>query len=431
MTSSAISRIGKRISTFVGAQSAVQILNATTGLLLLRLLSKPEFAIYAIALGIQGTISVLTDIGFGGAIIGLVGTKYQDRQLLGSYIKVASHIRQMLMLVVAVIAIGCIIGFRHVNVEGHSSGEVTFLAVAVLITVQFQAWSSYYDVPLLLNNRLVSYYSPQIVAAALRMASAAVLYYMHIISSTTVIVANTMCIVIMGLSYRYLARQWIMVPKVLSKDHAREMLRYLTPLIPGTVYQALQSQVSLFIIAVFGHVGQIAEVAAAGRIGQLFLLLNSSNGVLVTPFFAKTPHYLFRKRYVNALCAVGAVSILVAVSAKVFPGLYLLLLGARYSNLTVQIQLVVYASAIGYFAGAMWSVAVARKWIFWWSGSLQMILLILIQVICVAFLPLSTSQGVLKMNIYTALGALTVQILHMIQGLFDYSKGDTSEMIVS
>ncbi len=68
MNLSNISRIGKKLSTFVGGQSAVQLLNAATGLLLLRLMTKPDFAIYAIALGIQGMITILTDIGFGGAI---------------------------------------------------------------------------------------------------------------------------------------------------------------------------------------------------------------------------------------------------------------------------------------------------------------------------------------------------------------------------
>jgi O-antigen/teichoic acid export membrane protein len=431
MNFSSASRIGKRLSAFIGGQSAVQLLNAATGLLLLRLMSKPDFAIYAIALGIQGMITILTDIGFGGAISALVGTRYRDKALLGSYIKTASHLRQVLLVVIGGSGILLAAVFRNVGIQAHGQKELVLLALAVLLTVQFQAWASYYEIPLLLNNKLVSYYSPQIAAAALRIVSSVALYYMHIITSTTVIVANTLSIVVMGVSYRVLAKPWIHVPRKASKKHGREMVRFLVPLLPGTIYQAVQGQVSLFLIAVFGHVSQIAEVAAAGRIGQLFLLLNSSNGVLVTPFFSKTPRSLFRRRYGYAICAFGAVSILVAASAKLFPGAYLLLLGSNYSNLTPQVRLVVYASAIGYFAGAMWSVAVARKWIFWWSGSLQVILLTAVQLVCVMFLPLSTSEGVLKMNIYTALGALTVQILHVIQGFSVHAKGEAAEAVAS
>jgi O-antigen/teichoic acid export membrane protein len=426
-----VSRIGKRLSTFVGGQSAVQLLNAATGLLLLRLMSKPDFALYAIALGIQGMITILTDIGFGGAITGLVGTRYQDKALLGSYIRTASHLRQVLLVVIIGAAITLGLVFRKFEFESHGRKDLILLALAVLLTVQFQAWASYYEIPLILNNRLMSYYAPQIVAAALRILSTFFLYYLHWISSTTVIVANTLSIVVMGVSYRVLARRWIDVPRIASREHGKEMVRFLVPLLPGTIYQALQGQISLFLIAVFGHVSQIAEVAAAGRIGQLFLLLNSSNGILVTPFFAKTPSDLFRRRYLKAMCAVGGVAMMVAVSAKVCPGAYLLLLGAKYNNLTPQVQLVIYASAIGYFAGAMWCVAVARKWIFWWSGSMQMILLTLIQLGCVLFLPLSTSEGVLKMNIYTALGALTVQIFHVIQGFSVHAKAEASEALAS
>jgi O-antigen/teichoic acid export membrane protein len=426
-----ISRAGKKLSTFVGGQSAVQLLNAATGLLLLRLMTKPDFAIYAIALGIQGMITILTDMGFGGAISGLVGTRYQDKDVLGSYIKTASHLRQVLLLIICGAGILLAGLFRNAKFEAYGRQELILLSLAVLLTVQFQAWASYYEIPLLLNSKLVLFYSPQIAAAALRIVSSVVLYYMHWISATTVIMANTLSIVVMGVSYRFMARRWIHVPRKASKEHSREMIRFLTPLLPGTVYQALQGQISLFLIAVFGHVGQIAEVAAAGRIGQLFLLLNSSNGVLIGPYFSKSPRPLFRKRYLNAMGCVAAVALMVVASAKLCPGAYLLLLGAKYSNLTPQVQLVIYASAIGYFTGAMWTIAVARKWIFWWSGSMQVIVLTLVQFVCVVFLPLSTSEGVLKMNIYTAFGALSVQIVHVIQGFSVHAKAEAAEAIAS
>jgi O-antigen/teichoic acid export membrane protein len=373
-------------------------------------------------------ITILTDIGFGSAISGLVGTRYQDKSLLGSYIKTASRLRQILLIIIAGGAVLLVLAFHNVQFQGYGRREVVFLSLAILLTVQFQAWASYYEIPLLLHNKLISFYTPQIAAAALRIVSSVVLYELHWISSTTIIAANTLSIVIMGVSYRLMARPWIHVPRVASKEHGREMVRFLLPLLPGTVYQALQGQISLFLIALFGHVGQIAEVAAAGRIGQLFLLLNSSNSVLVGPFFSKTPRSLFRRRYVYAMAACAAVAVAVAASARLFPGPYLLLLGAQYSNLTPQVQLVIYAAAIGYFVGAMWSVAVARKWVFWWSGSLQVIVLTLVQLVCVVFLPLNTSEGVLKMNIWTAFGALSVQILHVVQGFPKHSRAKAIEV---
>jgi hypothetical protein len=79
----------------------------------------------------------------------------------------------------------------------------------------------------------------------------------------------------------------------------------------------------------------------------------------------------------------------------------------------------------------MWTIAIARKWIFWWSGSMQVIVLTLVQLVCVMFLPLNTSEGVLKMNIYTAFGALSVQLMHVLQGFSVHAKAEAAEAIAS
>jgi hypothetical protein len=44
-------------------------------------------------------------------------------------------------------------------------------------------------------------------------------------------------------------------------------------------------------------------------------------------------------------------------------------------------------------------------------------------------LPLNTSEGVLRMNIYTGLGALTVQIFHVIQGFSVYARAEAAETV--
>jgi len=61
--------------------------------------------------------------------------------------------------------------------------------------------------------------------------------------------------------------------------------------------------------------------------------------VLVTPFIARTPFPLFRRRFTLVMCAAGGVALTIIASAKLFPGAYLLVLGPKYGNLTSQVQL--------------------------------------------------------------------------------------------
>lgn len=431
MNLASITRIGKRVSAFVGGQGSVQALNAAAGLVLLRLLSKPEFAMYAVALGVQSMITVLTEVGFSGAIIGLTGTRHREKEVLGRYIYAASAIRRGLVLVVTFIAFAAVILLRNTRFESHGGTEIILLAIAVLVTLQFQAWTAYYEAPLLLHTRLVAFYTPQVGSALCRLAGVFVLYYLHIISAVTVIWVNTAMYVATGVAYRVMARPWITLPRRFPREQAREMIRYLAPLVPMYIYTALQGQISLFLITIFGHMSQIAEVAAASRIGQIFLLLGTSNTVLVMPFFAKTPRAQFYRRLVYALSATATAGIAIAASAWLFPEIYLFILGSKYRNLTYQVQLVVYSAAVGYFLNSMWAIASARKWVFWWSGTLQVVVLTVVQAVCVILLPLNTSEGVLKMNLFTAFGALAVQVAYLIQGLSIHARAGEEKAVAS
>src|SRR5258708_12076275 len=98
------------------------------------------------------------------------------------------------------------------------------------------------------------------------------------------VIVNTMSIVVMGLSYRYLAQRWIEVPRGLSKEHARGMIRFLIPVVPGSVYQSLQGQCSLFFITAFGPIGPLASGSPFRHFTHPFFLLTSSHRLLLPPF---------------------------------------------------------------------------------------------------------------------------------------------------
>lgn len=408
-------KIVRRILTFLGGQGCVQALSAVIGLVMLRILARDEFAIFSLVFGVQVTIGTLSDLGFNGAVLALAGVRHEDKNLLGSYVKSASVIRTYLVTLISIVVLGGIV-LLH-KIPHLPTSELISLILAVLVTLQFQAWASYYDAPLLLRNKLTLYYSPQIAGQVVRFAGMIVLYKMHGLTAAAVIWLNTANVVIMGVSYRLITREWLEIPRRASRERTREMLRYLAPLLPGIAYQAFSGQITLFLAALFGNITQLADVAAAGRVGQIFMLLSVSNSVLIGPMFARTHSHMLRQRYFAVLLAVIVVGVGLFLSARFYPVIYLLILGSRYAGLTRDVQLVVYASAISYVGGAMWSIAASRKWIFWWSGGLQLILLTGIQVISAFRLPLNTSEGILRMGLYVAWGSFAIQCLHAFQGL--------------
>jgi hypothetical protein len=204
------------------------------------------------------------------------------------------------------------------------------------------------------------------------------------------------------------------------------MTRYLLPLLPGTLYAAFSGQLALFVIGFFGHKYEIAGVAALGRIGQVFLVLGSANVILVGPALARAPGNILLKRYAAVLGLAVVASSGILLFFTTFPGVIALLLGSQYGDLVRFVPLSIGASCLSYICGAMWSMHAARKWVFWWGGSAQIVTAVSIQVLSVKFLDLGTIAGVLKMNLYVAIGSVAVQVLHAIVGF----SGNITRLIV-
>jgi O-antigen/teichoic acid export membrane protein len=412
--------IAIRIFTFLAGQGCVQLLSAVIGISMVRVLSKQEFAVFSLTFGLQVTIGSLSDLGFNGAILALAGPRYEDKAVLGEYIKAASVVRRVLVSILSIFALAAVIGFH--KLPSLPLTEVISLCAAIIVTLQFQAWASYYEAPLLLRNKLKQFYAPQIAGQLLRIGGLFVLYAFHRVTVEGVIWINTANVVLMGVSYRMMSRQWVEVPSKAPAHRTKEMLRYLMPLLPGIIYQALQGQITVFLAALFGKVDQVAEVAAVGRLGQLFIVLSMSNSVLIGPMFARMSKSLFVKRYFMVMGVITLVAAVIFASGYLRPTFYLLILGPKYQGVSKSIRLVVQAAAISYLAGSMWAIAASRKWIFWWSGTIQLCLLTLIQFVAALFTKLDSAEGVLRLTVYVACGNLFIQIAHAIKGMFEWRK---------
>ncbi|WP_213805519.1 hypothetical protein [Granulicella sp. dw_53] len=411
---SRLRRVFKLLTQFLGGQAAIQVLNAATGLLLLRLMPTSDYAAYSLAFGIQSTMGMFTDLGFGGAVIALTGTRFGDREILGRYIAAASLIRKRLLIVVTLG--GLLLIFYSNKLRGLPVPELVLLAAAILVALQFQGWTAYFDAPLLLHGKLKDYYLPQLLGAVFRLCISLGLFYFHLLSAVTAVWVSTISIILIGINYRYKSRELITLPVDKPTDTVLEMAKYLLPLLPATIYMAFQAQISLFLIAAYGHLKEVAEVAALGRLGQLFLLLNIANSILLAPQIAKSPSRTLRKRYFFALFLVTSVAFVLSISAKLFPEMYLFVLGPKYHGLRLEVLYVVLSSSIGYVSGAMWSMNSARKWVFWWTGTIQVVVVFGTQLSCIFFLPLSTSAGVLAMGIWVNTAALLVQSVITFEG---------------
>lgn len=406
------------ISRFLAGQGTVQLINLITGFLLLRWMSVEAYAQYSVAFGFQSTLGMLIDLGFSGSIIALVGERSTDIEVVGRYVRSARHFRTRLFVVLlplAAIAFPLFMSKHHWPLLTQA-----LLFISIGIALYFQGWVSFYSTPLLIKQRVNQYYRPQIISAVGRNIFCLILYLASALSSWATAWVNSAVIAINGLLYRKETKNLIAEPVDSDIQANLEMLRYLSPLIPGIIFIAFQGQISVLLITWFGQTRSVAEVAALGRLGQVFLILGAFNAVIVNPYIARLARSYLVRRYLQIVGTATVISIAICVIAFLFPDPFLWILGPKYQNLRTEVSWLLAVSCLNYVGGVMWTIHSARKWIFWWGTIAYIGLLLTTQAICVSVMDLSTTLNVIYFSLITS---AVVMLIHIATAAYGFVFG--------
>src|SRR6267143_5634783 len=93
----------KVVSNFAFVQGVVQLIGFCSGILLVRWLDQREYAYFTIANTMQGTVSLLADIGVSVGLVSIGGRVWQDRHRFGELINTGLAVRKKLAAAAAII----------------------------------------------------------------------------------------------------------------------------------------------------------------------------------------------------------------------------------------------------------------------------------------------------------------------------------------
>lgn len=403
------------IFSFLAGQGAVQLLNVISGFLLLRWLNVEAYAQYSVAFGFQTTLGMLVDLGFSGSIIALVGDRGSEKEVVGAYIRSAKYFRNRLFAVIIPLSV---IAFPLVtSKQDWDAMTQLLLFISVIASLFFQGWAAYYSPPLLIHQQLKQYYQPQVVSAVGRMVLCFILYLISALTSWTTAWVNSAVFAVNGFLYRRSTTSLITEPRSSNPQINSEMIRYLSPLIPVAIYTAFQGQISLILITIFGRTESVAEVAALGRIGQLFFILTAFNSVIIAPRIAQVARRDLAKKYFQTFGVALTFAAILSFIAFLFPQPLLWLLGSKYQNLRSAIVWVVLSSSFAYLANVLNTMNMSRKWIYWWSSVFEISLIVIVQLICMTVMDLSTTIQVIYFSLIVTAAYTALHFLIGIYGL--------------
>lgn len=368
---------------------------------------------FSMAFAFQSVVTQLSDLGFSGSIVSLAGERVHDRYVLGGYLRSARYWRSKIQIVVLLLAA---VAYPAVT-WGQAWGVLnkTLLFFTIILGVMFQGWNMY-GAPLLACRDLLAYYKPQVAAALFRIIACTCFWSVGWLNAWVASLIAALTLGVIGLAYKVSSVNYAEVLKKSEPEKNAHMLHYLAPLMPGVVFTALQAQIQMGVVSIFGSTQNIAEVSALGRLGQLFVLAGAFSNVFVQPYVARLPRFLLLRRYLQIAAIACIFSIAIISCGIFFPGLFLWFLGPNYSGLQNEAFLTLIIGCINMLGGVLFVMHAARAWLFWWSPFVYIPTMLLTQVVCISLMDLSLTSSIVWLGLIISVVSLAIQAIAGVYG---------------
>jgi O-antigen/teichoic acid export membrane protein len=407
-----------RVGEFLLSQGITTAGNLLYGVLCIRLLPVGEYAKFVVVFAVQGSLIVLMDLGISATFISLVGERIEDRQLIADYL---ASLRQIAHWLFAIAAPITVVAYPLLVRNRHWSWQiVAAMVVIVLVSAWFARVGAAYGAVLILRRDRKSWYRAQMVSSLGTLALLGVFVAFHWLSAFAAILINVSGVIAVALICFLRSRQLLGVEGTPTKEKRAAIIQLILPAVPSVIFYVLQGQLAVLLITIFGRTSAVASVGALGRLGQIFGLFSQMNGVLVEPYFAKLPKDHLKVNYLIAVACAGGFGLSIVALARVFPELFLWVLGPNYAALRLELVLVMVAGAFGLVGGVMSTINASRRFLYLWPILLGNMILIPMQAVFIWKFDLSTVKAVLWFNIVSAVPSLGVALY---TALYGFARG--------
>lgn len=387
---------GRLISITGSAQILVQALGLISGILIIRFLSTREFALYTLANSMLATTTVMADSGIGAGILSNGGKVWDSREKLGKVIVTGINLRRKFAMLTLIIALPLLLYFLIHHDAGWAMAAVIVLS---LIPAFYTALSdTLYEIPLKLNQDIRALQKNQLQANVSR--------FVLLTSSLYFFPLTVVAMVCTGVT-RFWANVQLRTEALKHADLTQpadpEVRKNITSMLkrtlPSTIYYCASSQITIWLISIFGNTTSIAQVGALERIAGMLSLISVMFLTLVIPRFARLPQSsrLLIFRFMQILLVLFVISGAVCGIFYIFSDQVLLLLGPKYSKLNTALMLVTIAVCLKLMAGIANYLSVARGWAI--APLLHISVSVAVQVALICYLDLSLLYNVLTLSI--------------------------------
>jgi O-antigen/teichoic acid export membrane protein len=395
------------VGNFAFVQGVVQLIGFCSGILLVRWLDQREYAYFTIANTMQGTISLLADIGVSVGLVSIGGRVWQDRHRFGELINTGLSLRKRLGAI-AIVAVTPVLASMLLK-NGAPISYTALLIAIVLAGISVELSIGVLAVVPRLRSDISLIQRIDLTGAIVRLCLLLSLTFIFLNAGMAVAVATATLFLQYTLLRRYVGKVVDLGASQNAQDR-REIIRLTKHLAPNAVFYCLQGQITIFLISFFAHrVSAVAEVGALGRLAMIFTVVSNLLANVFVPAFARC-HERRKLQWLYAAIAGGVVtfSLVVLLAAEFFPSEFLFILGNKYAHLHRELLLMVGGAVAGALTGTFWALNASKAWI---TGAwLYIPLTLATQIALIPYTDFSSVSGVLIFNLLSSIPNLLLNV---------------------
>jgi O-antigen/teichoic acid export membrane protein len=352
---------GKLISITGTTQIIVQALGFISGILVVRLLSVNEYALYTLANTMLGTMTVLADSGISNGVMAQGGKVWQDKKKLGSVLVTGLTLRKKFGIISLLVATPVMV---YLLLQHGASLLMTALIIVAITPAFFASISdSFLEMTPKLHQDIKPLQRNQL-EVGLGRALLNFLFLSLFPLTFVALIANSIPRIYGNYRLRKLAARFADVNQVPDAAVRKEVIKGVNRTLPVVIYYCLSSQISIWLISFLGTTNSISEIGALGRIGMVFNLFATLFATLAVPRFSRMENnqsQLLRSFFWIQIL-VFVLCIFLSLCIWLFSNQLLWLLGSNYTGLNYELFLVAIANCLILLVGVCSQLVLSRGW---------------------------------------------------------------------
>lgn len=391
------------------AQAAIFV----SGLVVLRLLPKSEYAIYFSLLTVVSMASVIGNSGLSPTFFKIAGPLVNQKEAFAAAFATLKSTRKLILSVL--LPILCIVAWSVLH--GQSVGiarSIGLLVIFVLTCIAVLLQVVQLDALRLLSE-FNTLQKAKIVTEVLRSVSlVAVLKLWPQVEGLMLVTALTTWAQSVWLE-RFCARHDINHGKI-DEASQREYFKSFRSLLPLGIYSAFQGQIGTLLLAWFGAGAAVAELGALTRLGRAIDVVNSYIGQVAVPASARcTSKIAFKHLFFKLILGCLLICGIIVLMGAFFASFLLWILGASYGNLQPEVLVYSLTVAQNLLIGLFVGVNQARGW-FALTSVWQVPLSLVGMALGIWIFGVKTTHAILLMGLLSRLPILLLQMAEWVRG---------------